>query len=98
MGWTLAFSPESLIDLESIVTYIAEDNPERAESFGYELIEQTDILEHFPESGRIVPEFKDTTVRELIHGAYRIVYRIQHTSSQVEILRFWHCSRDIPQL
>ncbi len=44
MGLKIFFSNTALSDLESIVSYIAVDNPSRAESFGYELIAKTDIL------------------------------------------------------
>ena len=48
-------------DLRDIVRFIARDNPQRAESFGYELMTRTDILHEHPEAGRMVP---DTAVRE----------------------------------
>jgi ABC-type uncharacterized transport system substrate-binding protein len=34
-------------------------------------------LETDPLSGRVVPEVGDDTVREVIHGNYRIVYRVR---------------------
>jgi plasmid stabilization system protein ParE len=36
----------------------------------------TDQLQHFPQSGRIIPEINHANCRELIYGAYRIMYRI----------------------
>jgi plasmid stabilization system protein ParE len=39
----------------------------------------------FPESGRVVPEFKDVTIREIIHRPCRIVYRIKAGQNRVEI-------------
>ena len=39
------------------------------------LIDATDQLEAFPESGRILPEFPALSYRELIVGSYRVVYR-----------------------
>ena len=47
-------------------------------SFGYELISETDRLQEFPESGRIVPEYRNDHVREIIFRPYRIVYRVIH--------------------
>ena len=37
-------------------------------SFGYELISETDRLQEFPELGRIVPEYRNDDVREIIFG------------------------------
>jgi len=92
--WTIIFSPESLEDLELIVTFIARENPTRAITFGDELVDRTDDLEDFPYSGRIVPELGIETIRELLHGAYRIIYQIRAVERNVDILRFWHGSRE----
>jgi len=47
-------------------------------SFGYELISETDRLQEFPELGRIVPEYRNDGIREIILRPYRIVYRVNH--------------------
>lgn len=91
--WTIIFSPESLQDLESIVLFIARQNPTRAITFGDELVDRTDDLEDFPYSGRIVPELGIEAIRELLHGSYRIIYRIRAVERSVDILRFWHGSQ-----
>ena len=41
-------------DLHDIVVFIARDNPERAMSFGYQLISETDRLQTFPDSFRFL--------------------------------------------
>jgi plasmid stabilization system protein ParE len=56
MAYQLIWSPAARDDLHNIIVFIACDNPERAMSFGYELISDTDRLQQFPELGRIVPE------------------------------------------
>ena len=56
MAYELVWSPIALDDLHDIVAFIARDNPDRAMSFGYELILQTERLREFPEFGRLVPE------------------------------------------
>ena len=97
MGYQVILSPRAIQDLEEIVRYIAFDNPERAESFGRELIEKTKQLKTFPELGRTVPEFGLADVRELIHRSYRIVYRVNHGRNVVEVARFWHGARGTPE-
>jgi plasmid stabilization system protein ParE len=85
-------------DLRDIVRFIARGNPERAESFGYQLMARTDKLQHHPEIGRIVPEYRDPMIREIILKPYRIVYRVDHTRKLVEIARVWHAARGTPDI
>ena len=66
MAYKLIWSPAARDDLHDIVVFIARDNPNRAMSFGYELISETDRLNEFPELGRIVPEYRNDDVREII--------------------------------
>ena len=37
----------------------------------------TDNLEIFPEMGRVVPERNDPSIREIIFGSYRIMYKVE---------------------
>ncbi|HEY9502342.1 MAG TPA: type II toxin-antitoxin system RelE/ParE family toxin, partial [Pyrinomonadaceae bacterium] len=70
----------------------------RAMSFGYELISETDRLQEFPELGRIVPEYRNDSIREIIFRPYRIVYRVNHDEKLCAIARVWHSARGIPRL
>jgi plasmid stabilization system protein ParE len=97
MGFKVILTPQSVSDLEGIVTFIAKDNPERARSFGYELIDRALSVASFPERGRVVPEIADPAVREIIHGAYRIIYEIFPGAGLVFVLRFWHGARGGPE-
>jgi plasmid stabilization system protein ParE len=55
-------------------------------------------LADFPESGRVVPEFDDPNIREVIRRPCRIVYRVKSREQTVEIVRIWHAARGIPEL
>ena len=55
-------------DLHEIVNYIAEDSLAYASNFAERIILAVDRLETFPRLGRVVPEYQDTSVRELIVG------------------------------
>jgi plasmid stabilization system protein ParE len=55
-------------------------------------------LDGFPFLGRVVPEFKIKSIREIIHRPYRIVYRVGEEQELIEILRVWHAARGIPKL
>ena len=48
-------------------------------------------LTDFPRSGRVVPEFERSDIRELIVQSYRIVYRVR--GEDVEILTVHHGAR-----
>jgi len=98
MAYKLIWSPATRDDLHDIVVFIARDNPNRAMSFGYELISETDRLQEFPELGRIVPEYRNDYIREIIFRTYRIVYRVNHENQICEVARVWHSARGIPDL
>ena len=80
-------------DLHEIINYIADDSPAYAINFAERIILAVDRLETFPKLGRIVPEYQDTNVRELIVGNYRVVYRIQ--GNHIGIAAIAHASRDL---
>lgn len=48
-----------------------------ASLFVRRLIEATDRLRSFPLSGRVIPEICNPDCREVIYGAYRIMYRLE---------------------
>ena len=62
--------------VERIGDFISRDQPDRARSFVQSLIDRAKQAVEFPQSGRIVPEFCDESLREFIEGNYRIVYEI----------------------
>jgi plasmid stabilization system protein ParE len=49
------------------------------------------MLLDFPRLGRIVPEYDEESLRELIVGSYRIFYRVD--ADGVLISAIWHGSR-----
>jgi toxin ParE1/3/4 len=62
--------------LEAIHEYISRDSIVYANRFIKTLISKTQILKTFPNSGRVLPELQDETIREIIYQNYRIVYRV----------------------
>lgn len=98
MDYQVVLSPSARADLRNIVRYISIDAPDRAVRFGRFLISRTRILSGFPELGRVVPEFDDPLIREIImRRVYRVVYRLNEPEHLVEI-RFWHAARGIPEI
>jgi len=98
MGFKVILTPQSLDDLRAIVSFIAKENPGRAKSFGNELVDRALTLAELPERGRFVPEIGNSSVREIVHRPYRIIYEIFHDKNAVYILRFWHGARGEPEI
>lgn len=79
--------------LEAIHAYIARDSPEYAQHMVDRLTRRSQQIAGFPLSGRKVPEYEMDQIREVIEGAYRIIYHIM--ADQIDILAVLHGSRDI---
>ncbi len=70
--------------------------PDFAEVFLSGVFEAAARLERFPQSGRIVPEIGDETMREVIYHQYRIIYVV--LDDTVEILTLFSASRQFGSL
>ena len=98
MGVPVILTEDSLNDLAVLVSYIAQDSPDRARRFGNDLIDRALGLGRFPEMGRQVPEIGVATVREIIHSPYRVIYEIQEEPLRIYVLRFWHSARGTSEI
>lgn len=94
----IVWTKQALYKLNKFVDYIAQDNVLTAEMWVLELIEQTDQLITQPESGRIVPEYNEPNLRDLIFGNYRIIYRIRKELNTIYIQTVWHVRQKPPKL
>ena len=86
------WSPSALDDVDAIAEYIARDSVDRAALFVARLLEATDRLAEFPDSGRVISEINDPSCREIPVAAYRIMYRVEN--EQVWITGVVHGARD----
>jgi toxin ParE1/3/4 len=91
MGCTIIFSPQAIADLESVVRFIARDNPEAALRLGDALIDRVAILRDFPELGSKYP--KRPGIRKLVSRPYLVFYRYRKNENAVDVLRYWHGSQ-----
>ena len=98
MGWKIIISPSAKADLAGIVRFVAQHNSDAAARLGYELITRAENIANFPEIGRVVPEFKQLNLREVIWRPYRIIYRLKREENHVDIVRFWHGARGVPHI
>ena len=89
---TIRLAESALADLDSVRDWYAEQGvPDIGERFLTEILERVHTLRDHPEIGRIVPEFDQPTLRELIHPPFRIVYRLE--KSRLYIVRVWRSER-----
>ena len=89
----VVWTEPALKDLEVAVRYIAMDSPRYAERFSKRLVQAPRTLKEYPSLGRIVPEYQRSSLRELIHGAYRIICEIRQETCYIEAVI--HVSRDL---
>ena len=92
----LIWSPRSIADLEAIREHIAQDSEQYAALVVFRLVAAPERLLRFPELGRVVPEFAQSDLRELIVRPYRLVYRVR--AEAVEIAIVFHAARLFPDL
>jgi toxin ParE1/3/4 len=93
----IVWTNQALRKLNKFVDYIARDNLVSAEKWALKLIERTDQLLEQPESGRIVPEYNEPNLRELIFGNYRVIYRIRKEHSTIYIQTVRHVRQEPPK-
>lgn len=75
-------------DLESIKEYYEEEGvPRVGKQFLKSIIEHVQTLVDNPDIGRVVPEFGEEKIRELVHSPFRIVYLRERDS--IHVIRVW---------
>jgi addiction module RelE/StbE family toxin len=87
----IIWSELALDDLKSIHDYISKDSIIYANRVIEKIIQRIDQLEHFPKSGRVVPELNNNSIRELIQNNYRIIYKV--TTQEIFIVSIHHASK-----
>lgn len=90
----IIWTENGIDSLEEIIEHIAIDSPYYASNFAKKVISLIENLKHFPNIGRIVPEYKDKDIRELIYQNYRIIYLIKGNS--INLIYIGHSSKNIP--
>ncbi len=89
---SVTFTESAILDLEEIREYYREQQvPEVGERFLQEIITLVEYLPTHPDRGRIVPEFNQPLIRELIHPPFRIVYC--RGTQRIAIVRIWRSER-----
>ncbi|MBN2536535.1 MAG: type II toxin-antitoxin system RelE/ParE family toxin [Spirochaetales bacterium] len=87
----IIWSDKALSDIEEIIAYISKDSEYFAINSASKIISTVELLKSFPDIGRIVPEYQNTEIRELIYRNYRIVYK--YKTKFVGIITVFHGSK-----
>ena len=81
-------------ELDAIIEYYERTGAAAfAELFEAKLIAKLRSLEAFPRMGRAVPEIEDEAIREVFYRNYRIVYIVDESDSEVDVLTIFHSSQ-----
>lgn len=73
----IVWTETSTEDLKEIFDYIAKDSKRYATITTNKIYQIAQVISDKPYIGRIVPEFNEKSIRELITDNYRIIYRIK---------------------
>ncbi len=85
----VVFTEQAISDIDDIATYIGYDSLHYAQLQVEKFFKRTEALAQFTQQGRVVPEFNMKSVRELIEGNYRIIYKIVN-KNLIHILTVHH--------
>jgi len=85
------FSDRFLDRVEEFSDYIALDDIPTAINWAEEIFDQCRQIKLNPQMGRMVPEFRRTEMREIIHGNYRLIHEVK--TSQIDMLTICHISQ-----
>ena len=89
---TIGFAESALRDLEAVRAWYAEQGvPDVGARLVAVVFQRVQALANHPDMGRVVPEFDQPFLRELIHPPFRIVYR--RDSRRVRVVRVWRSER-----
>jgi addiction module RelE/StbE family toxin len=88
----LSWTETAKNDLQQIYNYIAENSVFYADKVVDELFERVQMIETFPEMGRIVPEINCKNTREVFHYSYRVMYHV--SEEHIYITQITHMAQD----
>ena len=89
---SVAWTPHARDCLDSILEYIAADSPAAAAKVLEVMLAAAESLSVFSERGRVVPETRSKSIREVFVYRYRLMYRT--SANHVEILAVLHGAMD----
>ena len=90
----ISWTSEAKADLKDIADYISIDSVKYANLQINKIIAITKILKSYSRIGKVVDEFGNQDIRELVYGNYRIIYKLI-SLKKIDILAIHHSARDL---
>lgn len=88
----LRIAKSAVADLQAIQAYYKEQGvPHIGNEFVAAILQHIEILQRHPDAGRVVAEFNQENIRELIHAPFRLVYLRQ--TEEIVLIRVWRSER-----
>ena len=87
----IRWSARAREDVREAVAYIAADNPAAAMRWADAVERRLELAEGTPRAGRVVPEFGDEGLREVLVGRFRLLYRF--APHELQVVRVWEGHR-----
>ena len=88
------WSPTARRQAQAAIDYIALDRPQTSLDWLEGLVKRVALLEDLPEQGRVVPEWHESSVREVLHEPYRVIYEV--VEDRLEIIAMSHFRQELP--
>ena len=86
------FAQSAFGDLEEMMAYYASEGaPQVGIKFAKEIMAHMQVLSGHPDLGRMVPEFQQAHIREVIHPPFRVVYFRE--ADAITVVRIWRSER-----
>lgn len=73
--------------------YLEQGAPDVGDRMVAEIVARVEALADFPDIGRVVPEFEQPFLRELVRPPFRVVYRRE--PKLVRVVRVWRSERQL---
>lgn len=91
---TVVWSPTARRRIQAAFDYIARERPHGSIEWLEALVRRIELLRELPEQGRVVPEWHESSVREVFHEPYRVLYEVR--GDHIEILTLSHFRQELP--
>ncbi len=93
----LRWLSSALADLQDIYDFIAVDSKQFAKHQITQIRLKTKVLKSYPKIGKVVVEYNEESIREIIVGHYRIIYKIID-AQLIHIILIHHGARKFPRI
>jgi toxin ParE1/3/4 len=88
----ISWTKQAIQDIDNIAEFISRDSEHYAKIQVLRFFESVRILERFPQAGKIVREKHDSSIREVLVGNYRVIYKVIN-KSKIDVLTVHHSKR-----